>query len=394
MPIYRGGDIMRKGLSPDPAIVMQQIREGVRSTTRIQRTEQSDLINDILLIEDSELRDRLNENIRIIQELSRKIPSNIPVAFLDPHLGSRLKVLGKILIPIRKLGARLFTRWYVDPFTSVQKYLNLVLWSSLNEVKNVIINQNEIITNLYLENIALKNEVQNFTKTIEDFEIQVNREIDKTKEEIDNVKFVQEKINKIDFNYFSFANKFSADDQSVKAIFKQYINSFSQCSKVLDIGCGKGIFLELLKENGIDGLGIDSDPDLVSICKEKGLDAIAVDGYEYLSEIESENIDGIFMGHVIEHFPVNKRIDFIKKCYEKLAYGGIFVLETPNTTSSFVMHKVYYLDPTHDKPVHPEALQHICNEIGFTTINSYLSLPIGETNNLEYYNYSLILTKN
>lgn len=190
-----------------------------------------------------------------------------------------------------------------------------------------------------------------------------------------------------------FADRFAADEETIKSIYMQYIKFFKSCNNVIDIGCGKGVFLKLLKENGINCCGIESDQKLVDNCKAIGLKVIKANAYNYIDKIDENKVDGIFMGHVIEHFTIGDRISFIKKCFNKLKYNGILIIETPNITSSYVMSNVYYLDPTHQRPLHPEALKFICEEVGFKVVNSYFSYPIKEINSNEYYNYSLILKK-
>ena len=88
-------------------------------------------------------------------------------------------------------------------------------------------------------------------------------------------------------------------EESLKKWLKPYANMFKRCKKVLDIGCGPGVFLELLKENGIESIGIDIDPLMVEICLEKGLKAQV--GEAHIVEKYKEEFDGIHLGHIIEH---------------------------------------------------------------------------------------------
>jgi len=347
-----------------------------------------------------------------------------------PILGSRFKFLGKIIIPFRKIGTRLFVKWYVDRFIGTQKYLDRVIWEHLNSVKDIIVKQSNLIVSLYTMNLDLLEEVdslkgqnykteqclQEYLKELcnvkdqlkllkeenlvnnQQMLAEVNSKLENLEHDNKNMRDIFNKVKenfecKLDFDYFSFSKKFGGSTETIKKIYSQYIPSFINCKRVLDLGCGTGQFLELLTENGIKAEGVDSDPNMVSICKAKGLTATTSDILEYLENIEPNSFDGMFMGHVIEHFSNEKKIKLLKKCFDKLCQGGILIIETPNISSDYVMRNLYYLDPTHEKPLHFEALQHICNEIGFITINSYLSYPIKETNNLEFHNYSLILLK-
>ncbi|GJM83632.1 hypothetical protein HMSSN139_61280 [Paenibacillus sp. HMSSN-139] len=122
-------------------------------------------------------------------------------------------------------------------------------------------------------------------------------------------------------NILLFPNVFSAPGDVVKQIFTQYLKYINPDHTVLDIGCGQGYFLELLKENSLKGIGVDSDPRLVSVCIEKGLEAYAEDGHSYLKKQNDESIDSIFVAHVIEHLTLSEKIEFINLCYKKVKKG-------------------------------------------------------------------------
>ncbi|MFX3632172.1 MAG: class I SAM-dependent methyltransferase [Candidatus Pristimantibacillus sp.] len=371
-----------------PGFIMNQIRNGVRKKNNDAPLVELDSDKFLNLdieehsdIEINEIIKRLNANLK---RLNHRITPNMPVAFLEPHLVSRYKILGKIIIPIRKLGARLFTKWYADVFTSQQKHLNHDIWYGINASLETINDQQRLIS--YLNNqLSYANEQVSIQKS--------ESEVLNEKLNLLEARFMKSQT--LDFNYSKFAEKFSASPEVVKSIYTQYIPHFAASDRVLDIGCGKGYFLELLQENGINGVGIDSDSKLVEICQSKGLSAINTDVIEYLNQAKDNSLGGIFMGHVIEHLPVNAKIEFLNLCLTKLSSTGILVIETPNTSSSYVMHNLYYLDPTHEKPLLPEGMKHLALVTGFSVVNSYLSGPIDESlaSPIEYYNYSLILKK-
>ncbi len=362
-----------------PGFIMNQIRNGVRakdeSFISSNKPDNFDIENEMVTNENAK---ELINNITVnLKRLNHRITPNMPVAFLEPYLVSRFKKLGKIIIPFRKIGTRLFTKWYVDVFANQQKHFNHDVWFGVNTSIEVIRNQQKLIYNLQKESIENK---VSLNKLKEEF-AKLNEEVNKSKP--------------LDFDYSKFAEKFSANAEVVKNIYSQYIQYFVNCDTVLDIGCGKGYFLELLQENGLNGIGIDSDSELVNSCLLKGLRAEATDVIKYLKNAQDNSISGIFMGHVIEHLPVNMKIEFLELCLSKLKNEGVLVLETPNTSSVYVMHNLYYLDPTHEKPLLPEALKHLAVVTGFSVVNSYLSGPIDNSTDspIQYYNYSLILKK-
>ncbi|WP_169083615.1 class I SAM-dependent methyltransferase [Paenibacillus sp. PL91] len=364
-----------------PGFIMNQIRNGVRKNDNnpTSSKEVFDTNTDFghIYNTDQSSKEIMNNISNNFKRLNHRVTPNIPVAFLEPHLVSRYKWLGKIIIPLRKIGTRLFTKWYADVFVNQQKHLNHDIWFGINASLEIINDQQKLIYNLQKQTYDQNLEIQELNEKFELFEI----EFKKTKT--------------LDFDYSKFAEKFSADSKTVQDIYSQYIQYFADCEDVLDIGCGKGYFLELLKENGINGFGIDSDAELINICSLKGLRAETNDAINYLNKAEDNSLSGIFMGHVIEHLPVNMKIEFLNLCLTKLKNNGVLVLETPNASSVYVMHNLYYLDPTHEKPLLPEALKHLAVVTGFSVVNSYLSGPIDENivSPIQYYNYSLVLKK-
>ncbi|MBU5673844.1 class I SAM-dependent methyltransferase [Paenibacillus brevis] len=383
--------------SMTPGMIMNQIRSTVRKhggdesiPSEVEQEKNLDQLSD----GNSsyfELMKRINEDIRA---LSGKVPPNMPIAFQEPRLVSRFRLLGKIIVPIRKFGARLFTKWYVDPISSQQHYLNKEMWSGLNRSIEIITNLTQLETKLINQVYGLNNVITELKDEITRLNNDI-RDLRREDEEImTDIQLLTKKYSHSAFEYSAFSKRFSAPGDAVKQIFTQYLKYIKPEHTVLDIGCGQGYFLELLNESSIKGIGVDSDPRLVSLCIEKGLTAYVEDGHSYLQKQSDESIDSIFLAHVIEHLTLSEKIEFLDLSYKKLKKEGVLILETPNTTSVYVMHNLYYLDPTHEKPLFPEALKHLAEVSGFTVVASYLSGAIIETGKEnDYYNYSLVLKK-
>ena len=161
--------------------------------------------------------------------------------------------------------------------------------------------------------------------------------------------------------------------------------------RILDIGAGRGEFLELLNENNVSNKGIDVYQDFVDYCKEKGLDVENADALSYLQTLEDNVLGGIFMSQVAEHLDNNYLFDLIEESYKKLENGAYFIAETPNPRVLSTFTNSFYLDPTHVKPVHPETFKFIMEYVGFKhvdilyTKNSKIpyKLPLLNGNNIE-----------
>lgn len=168
-------------------------------------------------------------------------------------------------------------------------------------------------------------------------------------------------------DYFDFENHFRGSIESIKKAQAFYLPYFKNSNKVIDIGCGRGEFLSLMKDNGINACGVDIYEPYVDYCNMKGFSAFCGDGSEFLAK--QDNVDGIFVGQVVEHLKTHEIIRLCNTAYEKLSDGGIIVIETPNPTSLAIYTNAFYIDPSHIKPVHPLTMKYYLEKAGFRKID-------------------------
>ena len=152
-----------------------------------------------------------------------------------------------------------------------------------------------------------------------------------------------------------FPERFRGPEEHVKSSQKCYLSHFTDCKCVLDIGCGRGEFLELMREAGIPARGIDLNAESVDLCRNKGLQAEVGDLFVHLDSLEDASLDGIFSAQVVEHLPPRRVPEMIRLAARKLARGGVLAIETPNPACLAIFATYFYLDPTHTRPV-PYAL--------------------------------------
>lgn len=195
-----------------------------------------------------------------------------------------------------------------------------------------------------------------------------------------------EELNKENINYFIFKenigkawNKISGSFvQGVPNIFDDSLNLFNGCKTVLEIGCGEGIFLQMLKDKGIKGYGIEVNEDFVLYCKRKDLDVKHVDALTHLSSIEDKTLDGVFAAHVIEHIPLKELERLIELCYAKMQFGSHIVLVTPNILNMTVSTNTFYMDPTHLNHLHPDVMKFLLESCGFRDVQQMFYQPVPE----------------
>jgi O-antigen chain-terminating methyltransferase len=148
---------------------------------------------------------------------------------------------------------------------------------------------------------------------------------------------------------------------------------------VLDIGCGRGEFLEMMREAGISASGVDSSEESVAICRHKGLEVQAADLFSYLADLPEASLDGIFCAQVVEHLPAGRLPEMIQLCASRLARHGVIAVETPNPECLAIFATHFYLDPTHARPVPHALLAFYLEEFGVGGIEVRRLSPAAES---------------
>jgi len=183
-------------------------------------------------------------------------------------------------------------------------------------------------------------------------------------------------------NYFLFEERFRGSRRDIKNRQLEFLSYFKKCSRVLDIGCGRGEFLEILTEHQIGGIGIDSDPDMVAYCRSRQLVVEHADAITYLETLEDKSLDGIFIDQVVEHLEPEYLVRLLALCHQKMKFGYHIVVETVNPLS-FVSFVNFYIDMTHKRPVHPETLQYLFSASGFRECEKKFFSPVSDEGRLK-----------
>jgi SAM-dependent methyltransferase len=142
-----------------------------------------------------------------------------------------------------------------------------------------------------------------------------------------------------------------------------YVEDFRDGGPVLDLACGRGEFLSLLAEVGIEARGVDRDPDLVAIASRNGVDAVEGDILEYLDQLEDSALGGIFSAHLLEELPPRQLVRLLEHGARALRPGGLFVAETINPHAAVPL-RTSLTDPAGVGPLPPRALRALVQQAG------------------------------
>jgi len=224
------------------------------------------------------------------------------------------------------------------------------------------------------------------------------------------LSITNEEKHKLDSFYVEFEDRFRGNREDIKKRVKVYLTYIEKLStikdniEILDVGCGRGEWLELLKDNGYNkAKGLDLNRIMVQHSQELGLDVIESDVIDYLKKQEDNSLSVITGFHIIEHLPFTTLLELFQESYRVLKKGGLVIFETPNPENIFVGACDFYIDATHLNPIPPQASEFLVQYSGFNSteikrVNYNSSIEPLEHKHLNHYlrtsrDYSIIAYK-
>jgi 2-polyprenyl-3-methyl-5-hydroxy-6-metoxy-1,4-benzoquinol methylase len=166
-----------------------------------------------------------------------------------------------------------------------------------------------------------------------------------------------------------------AAEEVVETLQRPYARFFAEakCRRVVDLGCGRGLFLDVLRDEGMDGIGVDSSEATLEPLRARGYNVVHNDVVSFLraSVDAGEHFDGILCSHVVEHLPGEAAIEMLRLAAQALRQGGRLVVATPNMAHPEVATLVFWLDVTHVRPYPRMLLEAILEEVGMRVVVSF-----------------------
>ena len=177
--------------------------------------------------------------------------------------------------------------------------------------------------------------------------------------------------------YTEFENNFRGSREQIINILSNYdglidyILNIDSNPSLLDIGSGRGEWIQKCNAKGFKSIGIELDPKMVNDCKKINLNVKEGDALSLLDEFDEDSFSIVSAFHVIEHMSYENINELLIKSKRILKPKGLLILETPSIDNLIVSSKSFYIDPTHINPIHPDLLAFIIKRTGFTKLKYY-----------------------
>ncbi|WP_313201768.1 class I SAM-dependent methyltransferase [Pseudomonas sp.] len=174
--------------------------------------------------------------------------------------------------------------------------------------------------------------------------------------------------------YLEFEAHFRGSPEMIRERLKRNLDYFTidpqwLSHPVLDLGCGRGEWLQLLKEQGIPAIGVDSNSAMIDQCKQAGLEVYMGDALQYLAAMPDNSLSGLTAFHIIEHLPLDVFIRLIDEALRVVRPGGAVLFETPNPENLITGACNFYVDPTHRNPLPPALVAFLLQARGFERVD-------------------------
>lgn len=163
----------------------------------------------------------------------------------------------------------------------------------------------------------------------------------------------------------AFLRYIGYDSKMQKEHQRSFVSFFEGCQRVIDLGCGYGDFVELLVEQGIAAVGVDSDPVSAEAARARHLNIVEQDVFAYLDQTREQSIDGVSAFHLVEHLPYEQVLRLCRLIYRALKPGGVVVFSTPDPHSLYAHLEMFYLHFGHVTFYDPRLLGFFLTQVGF-----------------------------
>ncbi|MEW5914264.1 MAG: methyltransferase domain-containing protein [Thermodesulfobacteriota bacterium] len=231
---------------------------------------------------------------------------------------------------------------------------------------------------------ALEQELARMSPRFESVLAQMTRLVERQAEAAPAVEATAREVARLRFQsrgdaYLRFENAHRGAREMIKqrqAVYLPYfVESVSPGAPLVDLGCGRGEFLEAAREAGLAAKGVELNPQMVELCRKQGLEVVQAEALEYLRGLEDATLGGVLMAQLIEHLTHDELSELISLAAAKLKPGGWLIAETVNPACLTTFSGAFYLDLSHTKPIHSEAARFLWQWAGLKDVDILLLSP-------------------
>jgi SAM-dependent methyltransferase len=165
-------------------------------------------------------------------------------------------------------------------------------------------------------------------------------------------------------DYFAFESRLRGSTDQIRERQRPYVERLRNAAPVLDLGCGRGELLALLRDAGIEARGVDASADMVAFARAEGLAVEQATAHDALATVEDGSLGAVAALQLLEHLPPPDLVSLLELAHAKLRPGGLLIAETIDPSSMAALRN-YYADLTHAQPLVPETLELLVRGAGF-----------------------------
>jgi cyclopropane fatty-acyl-phospholipid synthase-like methyltransferase len=184
--------------------------------------------------------------------------------------------------------------------------------------------------------------------------------------------------------YVGFEDRFRGSQDEIRSRLSDYLPVLASASDVVDVGCGRGELLDLLRQHGVTARGVDTNEGMVHLCRARGLDVEQRDALGFLERQPDGSLGGLVAIQVVEHFEPGYLLRFLETAYHKMRDGAPLVLETINPACWMAFFECYIRDITHRQALHPDTLRYLVQTSGFTRVDVHFRESVRESDRLDH----------
>ncbi|MBS0630726.1 MAG: methyltransferase domain-containing protein [Verrucomicrobia bacterium] len=183
--------------------------------------------------------------------------------------------------------------------------------------------------------------------------------------------------------YLAFENRYRGSEAEISQRLAIYLPVLTEIAAppelpVLDLGCGRGEMLQLLRDAGLKARGVDTNEEMLKRCRSAGHEVVSADAIAYLAKLPDGSCRAITAFHLIEHLPFPKLLELLQEARRVLVPGGALILETPSCHNLLVAATTFHSDPTHNHPLPATLMSFALEHTGFAAIELRFLHPYPE----------------